>query len=147
MAPPKLCQPCLACLVDQKGLQTSEDPSEMTFHHHFTIESLKASTNSNCPICTLLWGQLEPLQAQIPQTPINKHPLTLLSFKPPRSFEPLVLEGSYQVTARINSDAITIDGPKQPSRVMFLLQPEDGAYIHDLEKSKATSSSHCHVQK
>ena len=124
MSTSQLCQICLGCLCDHVGLQTLEGQSGMMFFHHFTPGTLEASANAKCPICVLLWKQLQPLQSQITYESSKDKPLTFLLLQPSES---LGIEGSYELAAYINDDATTADGIERASVLIFLLQAPEGA--------------------
>ena len=123
MSTSQLCQICLGCLCDHVGLQTSESRSEMIFFHHFIPGSLEASANAKCPICVLLWKQLQPPQSQITYKLSEDKPLTILHLQPPESAG---IKGSYGLVAYINENTTTADGIDKAPALIFLLQPPEG---------------------
>ena len=119
-----ICQVCSDCVQNHKGiLHDSDTEGQLFFCHHFTVESLGNSAGTGWPICSLLWMELKPVLAKKPYVPKDSEPLSFLLLSTPDAFS---LEGSYILSANLNSDAVTIDGIEQASIKLWSLQESRG---------------------
>lgn len=119
-----ICQVCCECLQNHKGiLQEWDEEGQLFYGHHFNVESLRQSAETGCLICSLLWGDLEPVLAKKPYIPSDLEPLSFLMLSTPDVFR---LGGSYALSANLNSNAVTIDGTEHASINLWSLQQSKG---------------------
>jgi hypothetical protein len=124
MCSPQLCQTCRDCFVDHAGLfKHVEDRQYMRFSHHFASETLEASAAAKCPICVLLWTQLQQFQPRIKFTSSQENPLTMLDLLPQQPGP----EGSYLLLAEVSRKAIEGGNGLIVFMSAFVLHPPQGS--------------------
>lgn len=120
----RICPVCSECLQNHEGLlHELDEEGQLLFCHHFTVESLQNSAETGCLICSLLWAELEPVLPKKPYVPQDSEPLSFMLLSIPNVFG---VEGSYELSANLNSNAVTIDGVEHASVNIWSLQESKG---------------------
>lgn len=134
MRNPGLCEVCLACLVDQDGLQVIEDRegAEETedgtryYLAHKTAASLEKSSEEGCTFCRLLWQRLSHTQqAAVREFEVKKDSaLTAIVVFPPTLLKPL---NAWCISPNIiPDDPVLLPGEPRLEAIIFVAKPVQG---------------------
>lgn len=106
---------------------------------HLTVESLVASSESRCTICTVLWTSLTPTQQAVVASPHkDRDSITLMIVRPfdHPSDAVLRIKGSWELTVTISSERLEqTAGEITHPPLMFVLLPRAGTRIPGLSAS------------
>ncbi|KAI8633248.1 HET-domain-containing protein [Xylariaceae sp. FL1651] len=142
---PGLCSVCEGCLLQHDGLlqAADEDDREPTwvFKAHMDVDSLTASRDAGCTICTLLWTLLSDEQAIFLLTMDSSEMLTFLLVRKDDTLSALGAadEDCWLVTTTFWE--VPDEWPGEKPYINFILEPAADAMLDYLQEPGSGSTS------